>query len=482
MIRPFIDRFGVPDRSGYQPWWVIIAAVGSLVLLSVIGVVVGLALNQTVKQVTDRALHYDVELEDDADSLRIAVLDVRHYHRNLALAGISRGGVQDFENAFAELSEAIREIEALGVHEATAPQPGDLRAQAELYHREFRAAIEQAETDPWAFTQASDLGLVRLEALERAAQVLDALGEELASASLASVEQTASSARYVLLLMLLGLVLVGALLSLAVVRVVVQWRRLYAEQQLATEALAQAVQAKNDFIADASHELRTPLTVLRGNAEVGLELQRDCAHGEILDEIVKESTRMSRLVDDLLFLARSDSTAAPINLEAVSAEPFLTELAARAGVLVRDRGGTFQWRLAGYGDFRIDPERIEQAVLILVDNAAKYSAQPALVTLSCVTGDGSVSIAVADRGPGIPAEDLPRIFDRFYRVDKTRTRRQGGSGLGLAIARAIAEAHGGRIDAASAVGVGTTMTLHLPLADPRAAPGVPLQPTAEVAR
>lgn len=191
---------------------------------------------------------------------------------------------------------------------------------------------------------------------------------------------------------------------------------------------------------------------------------------------------MSRLVDDLLFLARSDSTAAPINLEAVSAEPFLTELAARAGVLVRDRGGTFQWRLAGYGDFRIDPERIEQAVLILVDNAAKYSAQPALVTLSCVTGDGSVSIAVADRGPGIPAEDLPRIFDRFYRVDKTRTRRQGGSGLGLAIARAIAEAHGGRIDAASAAGVGTTMTLHLPLADPRAAPGVPLQPTAEVAR
>jgi two-component system, OmpR family, sensor histidine kinase VicK len=203
--------------------------------------------------------------------------------------------------------------------------------------------------------------------------------------------------------------------------------------------------------------------VLRGNAQVGLTLGGDCNHAEILKEIVQESKRMARLVEDLLFLARSDSASLPLDFETVAVEPLLAELAGRAEILVRESGVRLEAKLGGRGLVKVDPQRIEQAVLILVDNAAKYGPPNGTVTLSSSVRSGELRIGVEDQGPGIPKKELARIFERFYRLDKARSRQLGGAGLGLPIARTIVDAHGGHIEAVSRPGDGTKMTLCLPL-------------------
>jgi PAS domain S-box-containing protein len=226
------------------------------------------------------------------------------------------------------------------------------------------------------------------------------------------------------------------------------------------EALAEAARAKTEFLAEVSHELRTPLTVVRGNAEVGLELERGCAHEEILEEIVKESATMSRMVEDLLFLARSDSLSPPFELQPVAVEPFLAGLAKGAEALLGEHGALLETDLAGTGRVRMDPARVKQAVLALLDNAAKYGPKGGRVSLRSATPDGQLCVEVEDHGPGISSEHLPHVFERFYRVDDAG---EPGSGLGLSIAKSIAEAHGGRIEAVSRPGEGTMMKLHLPL-------------------
>ncbi len=256
----------------------------------------------------------------------------------------------------------------------------------------------------------------------------------------------------------------GAALAYAAVRVVSELRSLYAEQQKASEKLAEASRAKTDFLADVSHELRTPLTVLRGNAQVGLALGAEGEQEQLLHEVVEESRRMSRLVEDLLFLARSDSASPPMDLEPVAAASLVSEIAGRAEVLAREHGATLETDLRAEGTLRADPARVGQAVLILVDNAIKYGPPGGVVKLgSDVTRSGEVMITVEDHGPGIPREDLPRIFERFYRVDKARSRKMGGTGLGLPIAKTIIQAHGGHIEVVSEAEAGTRVSLYLPL-------------------
>ncbi len=457
-----------------QPWRVTTAAVGGLLVASIVAGLVGFLQNESVKQVTDQALRYDIELEDEGDDLRAAVLDVRHYHRNIAFAGPSRTGIADFEAAYARLHEEIGELEDVSFYTEGDLQVGEIRRMAEEYYDGFRPAIDDYEEDPDAFVRASDRGLEDIGALERIAQELDGLGEDRAEVALQSIDQATATARLVLLAVIGGLVVGGVVLAYSVVRVVGELRRLYAEQQAAATKLAAASQAKTDFIADVSHELRTPLTVLRGNAEVGLILEPDGEHAQILEEIVEESGRMTKMVEDLLFLARSDSATVPLDLEPVPAVSFLAEVAGRAEVLARERGAELEAELPGEGELKIDPGRIEQVVLILVDNAAKYGPPDGRVTLISSMASDELCVSVADEGPGIPEDELSHVFERFYRVDKTRARKQGGSGLGLPIAKTIVEAHGGRIDAASRVGEGTRMSIHLPLlAEPK--------PTGEVA-
>ena len=453
-----------------QPWRITIAAVGGLLVAILVAGLVGLLVNLSVENVTDEA-RYDLDLEDEGDDLRAAVLDLRHYQRNITFEGPSEAQIDNFEDAYDQLEEEIRELQRTGVRDREAPQPAQIRAMATEYYSDFRPAIDFYEEDRAAFERASDRGLRRLDELSRVGEELDELGERLSQESLAKVDRATRSARVVLLAVILGLLLVGAGLAYATVRVVNELRRLYAEQQRAAEKLAEANKAKTDFIADVSHELRTPLTVLRGNAQVGLALGGDHERVGLFEEIVEESRRMTRLVEDLLFLARSDAASVPLQTETVDVVPFLHELAGRAEVLVRERGATFVSTLAGEGQLRVDPARIEQAVLILVDNAAKYGPAGGLVTLfSELSRSGQLRIEVEDHGPGIPSEELPHVFERFYRVDKTRTRRgdgegpgQGGTGLGLPIARTIVQAHGGRIEVMSQPGEGTKVSLYLPL-------------------
>jgi PAS domain S-box-containing protein len=235
------------------------------------------------------------------------------------------------------------------------------------------------------------------------------------------------------------------------------------ERKRAQEAFAELLRARTEFMTNVSHELRTPLTVIRGNAEVGLELGRECVHEEILEEIVRESGSMSRMVEDLLFLARSDSDSLPLDKQMVPVAWLLNKLAQRAEALVSRRNTSLRTKLSGEGRLGCDAQSIEQAVLVLVDNAANYGTPGGSITLSSSTRQGELLIEVADRGPGIPPEELPQIFERFYRGESSSEER--GSGLGLAIAKTIAEAHGGSVEAESRLGEGTRMFLRLPLAN-----------------
>jgi hypothetical protein len=165
-----------PEGSREQPWRITIAAVGGLLVAILIAGLVGILVNQRVEDAT-REARYDVELEDEGDDLRAAVLDLRHYHRNIAFAGVSRGGIDDFESAYRRLREEIDELEDVGVSDPSAPQPGEIRAMATEYYEDFRPAIslyqEDQEDGGKAFTEVSDTGLYRISQMENAAEKLE---------------------------------------------------------------------------------------------------------------------------------------------------------------------------------------------------------------------------------------------------------------------------------------------------------------------
>jgi two-component system, OmpR family, sensor histidine kinase VicK len=444
------------DNIRMQPGHLAIAAVVGLLALVVLGGALELALHERVDSVTDRALQYDISLEDQGDDLRLAVFNLDLQHRNLALVGPSRKGVDDFDRAYDDLQVEIGKMDELGVRGTGVPQPARLREMAKTYYTDFKPAIELYDSEPKQFTQASDRGLVRLDELEQAAHEIDKLGEKRASIALKSVEEVSSIARVLLIVLVGGLILIGAAFAYAAVRMVRQIRE-------AREALARALQTKMNFLADASHELRTPLTVVHTNAEVGAQLEEDPSQREIFEDIVNESSQMSRMVENLLFLARSDSESPPLEMEIIAVPAFLAALKGRAEPLAQGLGASFEAHLSGEGCLRADPARIEQAVLILVDNAAKYSPDGGRVTLSATTESGELLIRVEDRGPGIPEEHLLHIFERFYRIEKARTRKQEGAGLGLSIAQTVVQAHGGRIEAENRTAGGTRVSILLPL-------------------
>jgi len=428
---------------------------GLLVAIAVAGLL-ALGINERVRGVLIRALQYDLEIEDRADDLRAAILDMRHYHRNLVFGTPSPRRLTDFETAYEQLLFHIDRLNELGIQDTNLPPPEELRQLAEHYYTEFRPAIDLYQDDPQAFDLASDDGLWLLAELESDALRFERFGEREAADALYGVETAANSARVLLILKLTGHILIGAVLAYLIVR------NLREQRRAATE-LARALQMKTDFIADMSHELRTPLTVLRANAEVALDLESPCAHTDLLKEIVQEAEHMTRLVEDLLFLARSDAGAVPLELKLVHIHSFLTDLAERASTFARRHDAAVRTELAAEGLVWIDRERIAQAVLNLIDNAAKYSPSGKTITLSSALCGAEVMIEVADQGSGISEEDLPLIFERFYRVDKARTRKQGGVGLGLAIAKSIITAHGGRVEAESVLNQGTKMRYYLPL-------------------
>jgi len=220
------------------------------------------------------------------------------------------------------------------------------------------------------------------------------------------------------------------------------------------------------FIADASHELRTPLAVLRGETEVALGKTRTIEeYQQSLSLIQDEAERLSRIVEDLFMLARQPiDTRAVLNHERVSLNDAVRDCARAAQVLAIRKGV----RLKVENDspsiaLQGDEELIRRMILNLLDNAVKYTPAGGEISLALARENGHAEIVVRDTGIGIPETDQPRVFDRFFRVDKARARAMGGAGLGLSIAQWIVEVHGGEISVASAPGHGSTFTVVLPV-------------------
>jgi len=218
------------------------------------------------------------------------------------------------------------------------------------------------------------------------------------------------------------------------------------------------------FIADVGHELRTPLTVIKGN--VGLMRKLQCGDEDALDSIDAEVDRLTRMVGDLLLLAQAESGKLPLNRKVVELDTLLLEVLQQTQVLAANRialvlGGIDQVLVCG------DRDRLKQVLLNLIGNAIKYTPEGGEVVASLGKKDNQAQVTVADNGPGIPSEDLPHIFERFYRTEKSRTRSKDGKGfgLGLSIAYWIVRHHGGRIEVESKEGHGTRFEVWLPLAE-----------------
>jgi signal transduction histidine kinase len=463
------------DPRSAQSWRLpSLALAGLLAALAVIGIA-GILINRGVTEIVEQAIRFDVELEDNADDLRVAILDVRHYHRDLLFNDPAPQRVEEWEQRYREMVAQIEELDALyrsGLGTADLPSTAELRDVAEAYYAEFRPEVDAYDPDdPVRFQQAADANLWPLQRLQTFAEQLDMSGEERAANAFADVEAAVATGTLALVGVLIGLGIVGLALAASVFGIIQQQRRLIAGEQSVAEEQAAASRAKSEFIADASHELRTPLTVLRGNAEIALAIEANCEHAdgtrEALREIVTESVRMARLVDDLLFLARSDVTAVPLDLQPIEADALMSAVAGRAAMLARERGATLRSRLDASGTISVDAARIEQAILILVDNAAKYGPAGGTIELTTSHDGTAFLIEVRDQGPGIREPDLARVFDRYYRVeDAAPTRRAVGAGLGLSIASAIIESHRGRIFGSSPESGGTVMTIRLPLVSP----------------
>ncbi|MGZ4814676.1 MAG: ATP-binding protein [Terriglobales bacterium] len=222
---------------------------------------------------------------------------------------------------------------------------------------------------------------------------------------------------------------------------------------------------RRDFIANVSHELRTPLTSIQGYTETLLEgLPKDPAMTmEFLDIIRKNASRMSRLTEDLLTLARVESGEQSFRFEAVPAATLLTDAEETLRELVRARGAELRIVESVSEVVQADRDTIHQVFANLVDNAVKY-APGTEVQLGARLHENYVEFFVRDSGPGIGSEHLPRLFERFYRVDKARSRESGGTGLGLAIVKHIVRKHGGTVSARSEVNRGAEFVFSLPLA------------------
>jgi signal transduction histidine kinase len=241
------------------------------------------------------------------------------------------------------------------------------------------------------------------------------------------------------------------------------------ELNAAVGRLDTAFQLMRRFNADASHELRTPLTVIRGEAEVALRAARSSEEYQTsLRSIQDETERMSRIIEQLLLLARADSGELRLERRSLALDDVVREVAHRAEVLAVERQIRLRTDTLEPTLLEGDEDRLHQLTLNLIDNAIKYTPVGGEVRVSlhheAANGgpSGTAVLEIEDTGIGISASDLPHIFDRFYRVDKARSRSHGGSGLGLAICRWIVEAHNGTIGVRSSPGKGSRFTVRLP--------------------
>ena len=227
-----------------------------------------------------------------------------------------------------------------------------------------------------------------------------------------------------------------------------------------------SMQQQKEFIADASHELRTPITIMRTNLDVARSFPEDRVADQIewIDSAYRETEHMQRLVDDLLQIAKSDAGSDDMTLQQVFAYRLCRDVRDRFAPIAEKKAMNifFDDQSGGSVILNADYTRMMQLLSIVTDNAIKYSSPGQDIRIVLKRSGNRAVIEVTDHGIGIDKSELENIFNRFYRTDKARSRKEGGTGLGLAIARQIVEAHGGTITADSVKGQGTTVTISLP--------------------
>jgi len=236
------------------------------------------------------------------------------------------------------------------------------------------------------------------------------------------------------------------------------------------EQLEQAAERQKEFVANVSHELRTPLTSVRSYAETLLDspVLAETTRQDLLQVVVDESDRMTRIVQDLLTLSQLDGRSQALPMETFSFQAAVERTVRAVALAAQEKNVRFTMHfdsslspITGYRPY------VEQIVLNIVSNAVKYTPSGGTVRLKASESGGFVHLSVEDNGMGIPEADIPRIFDRFYRVNKDRSRDSGGTGLGLGLAREMARHAGGDITISSIYGRGTIVTITIPLEDER---------------
>jgi heavy metal sensor kinase len=231
------------------------------------------------------------------------------------------------------------------------------------------------------------------------------------------------------------------------------------------DRLNEAFTRQKRFVADASHELRTPVTAIRSMAEVALnQATTPGDYISVLHEVGAETERLGHLINDLLALARADEGRTLLDKQPVRLDLLAADVVATVEPLSVERGITLQVQAPEPITVLGDEARLIQVLMNLLDNAITYTDVGGQVTVTVESRHDNACLTVSDTGFGIAQEDIPRIFDRFYRADPARSRTTGGSGLGLAIVEWIVRAHGGTITVESQVGHGSTFTVTLPLA------------------
>jgi heavy metal sensor kinase len=226
-----------------------------------------------------------------------------------------------------------------------------------------------------------------------------------------------------------------------------------------------SVRRIKQFTADASHELRAPISLIRATAEIAVQRDRTAAeYREALDDILHEAERTSQVVDSLMLLARADSGNETLDLDAVDARVIVKGAAEQGEKLARNKGLTFEAETPRAAvNIHADADALRRVLLILIDNAVKYTPGGGTVSVRTDVRDGFFVASVSDTGIGISKDDQPHIFDRFWRADRVRSRAAGGAGLGLSIARWIIDQHHGTLTAESKQGQGSVFRVSIPL-------------------
>jgi two-component system phosphate regulon sensor histidine kinase PhoR len=225
-------------------------------------------------------------------------------------------------------------------------------------------------------------------------------------------------------------------------------------------------QVRRDFVANVSHELKTPVTSIKGFIETLLDGAMEKAEDgrRFLEIIARQTDRLNSIIDDLLTLSRVEQqSGGQMSTESIRLKPILTAAVSLCEIKARQREMSIQIECDEALTVAANASLLEQAVVNLVDNAVKYSDPGGDVRIEGLRNENEMQIRVRDHGCGIGREHLPRLFERFYRVDKARSRKLGGTGLGLAIVKHIAQSHKGRVSVNSTLGKGSTFVIHLPL-------------------